>query len=60
MFPMKLITDYKIHTNTNEDTLASDVEKNLKKGWTLLGAVQVTHTPEGLVFTQVMIKVADK
>jgi len=60
MFPMKLITDYKIHTNTNEDTLASTIESQLKKGWTLLGAVQVTNTKEGLVFTQVMIKVAEQ
>lgn len=60
MFPMKLITDYKIMTNDNEDTLSSDVEKNLKKGWTLLGAVQVTSHKAELTYTQVMIKVADK
>lgn len=60
MFPMKLITDYTILSDTNEDTLSSTVEKNLKKGWTLLGAVQVTSHKAQLTYTQVMIKVAEK
>lgn len=60
MFPMKLITDYKILTNENEDTLSSDVESHLKKGWTLLGAVQVVSHKAQLSYTQVLIKVAEK
>lgn len=60
MFPMKLITDYKILTNTNEDTLGSEVEKYLKRGWVILGSVQVVSHKEELSYTQVMIKVAEQ
>lgn len=62
MFPMKLIQDYKILSYYGEpDKLSSEVSKYLKKGWTPLGAVQVNYNPqEGQVYTQVMIKVADK
>lgn len=62
MFPMKLIEDYKILSFYGEpDKLSAEVAKYIKKGWVLLGAVQVNYNPqEGQVYTQVVIKVADK
>lgn len=62
MFPMKLIQDYKILSFYGEpDKLSAEVAKYLKKGFTLLGSVQVNYNPqEGQVYTQVMIKVAEK
>jgi len=62
MFPMKLIEDYKVLSYyPDPNNLEKEVQKRLKDGWTLLGSVQTTFSPEhGLVYTQVMIKVADK
>lgn len=62
MFPMKLIEDYKILSYYGEPSkLEADVKEHLADGWTLLGATQVNYNPqEGQVYTQVMIKVAEK
>lgn len=62
MFPMKLITDYKVLSYYGEpDKLSSEVEKYLKKGWTVLGSVQVNYNAqEGQVYTQCLIKVSEK
>ncbi len=62
MFPMKMIEDYKILSFYKEpQKLEAEVAKYLKKGWVLLGSVQVNYNPqEGQVYTQVVIKVAEK
>jgi hypothetical protein len=62
MFPMKMIEDYKILSYYGEpDKLSAEVMKYLKKGWTVLGSVQVNYNPqEGQVYSQCLIKVAEK
>jgi len=62
MFPMKMIEDYKILSQyTEPQKLEDDVKKYLAKGWTLLGSVQAHYNAqEGNVYTQVVIKVAEK
>lgn len=58
---MKLIEDYKILSFYNEPQKLEDaVKEKLADGWTILGSTQVTAEPDNLIYTQVMIKVAEQ